>query len=88
MTNETTTRTRAERARDDIVQPTGAVRVYRMQAIRRAAESHQIGVNQLWRATHAVWSNLNPQSVNFERALSVAIVALKAADHGSERITP
>lgn len=55
--------------------------------VRRAAERHQLGINQLWRASNAVWSNLNPQSVNFDRALSVAIVALLAADHGTERIT-
>ena len=63
------------------------VRLYREGAVRRAAERHKIGINALWRATHAVWSNLNPQSVSFDRALSVAIVALRAADHGSERIT-
>lgn len=71
----------------DLIQPTSAVRIYRMQAVRRAAERHQLGINQLWRASMAVWSNLNPDSVNFDRALSVAIAALVAADHGSERIT-
>lgn len=71
----------------DLVQPTSPVRVYRMQAVRRAADQHKVGINALWRATHAVWSNLNPQSVNFDHALSVAIVALAAADHGTERIT-
>lgn len=63
------------------------IRLGREASVRRAADRHQIGINALWRATHAVWSNLNPDRVNFDHALSVAIVALSAADHGTERIT-
>jgi hypothetical protein len=48
------------------------------QAARFAA---QLGLNpeQLYAATDAVWSNLNPQTVSFDHALSVAAVALRAA---------
>lgn len=41
----------------------------------------QLGIDggALYRAAMASWSNLGPQSVTFDRALSVAGVALKAA---------
>lgn len=41
----------------------------------------QLGVDpdQLVRAADAVWSNLNPDRVNYDTALSAAGVALRAA---------
>jgi hypothetical protein len=42
----------------------------------------QLGIDggALYRAAMASWSNLGPQSVTFDRALSVAGAALKAAN--------
>lgn len=55
--------------------PTG----YRRDAARRFTRHLGIDPEALFRASMAVWSNLNPQSVTFEQALSVAGVALRAA---------
>lgn len=43
--------------------------------------ARQLGIDPvaLDRAAEAVWSNLNPQDVSYEQALSVAAVALRAA---------
>lgn len=48
---------------------------------RAAAFASTLGVDgdALFRAAMAVWSNLNPQRTSFDRALSVAGSALRAA---------
>lgn len=43
------------------------------------AETMGLDPDELHAAVWAAWSNLNPQSVPFSQALSVAGVALKAA---------
>jgi len=75
MTYPTTPGGRAILARAATAQ--NAARLRRDQAQRFAGE---LGINgdDLYQAAMAVWSNLNPQTVTFERALSVAGAALAA----------
>lgn len=54
-------------------------RRFRRDEVERFAAQLGLDADALDRAATAVWSNLNPQSVSFERALSVAGVALQAA---------
>lgn len=55
----------------------------RSQARRQSSDrfARQLGLapEELWRAANAVWSNLNPDRHPFDRALSLAGVALRAA---------
>lgn len=55
--------------------PTG----HRADTAWRFAEQIGVDGDELLAAAMAVWSNLGPQSVTFNHALSVAGVALKAA---------
>jgi hypothetical protein len=51
----------------------------RQASAQRFADKLGLDGEALYRAALAAWSNLNPQSVPFDHALSVAAVALKAA---------
>lgn len=53
----------------------------RRASAARLAEPLGLDGDALHAAALAVWSNLNPQTVTYERALSVAAVALAAAEH-------
>lgn len=53
----------------------------RKEQARQFAGRLNLDPDALYRAADAAWSNLNPQSVPFEHALSVAGVALRAAMH-------
>lgn len=53
----------------------------RKKQARSFAEQLDLDPDALYRAAEAAWSNLNPQSVPFEHALSVAGVALRAVVH-------
>lgn len=56
----------------------------RLQARRMESDSFaaqlEIPKEALWAAANAVWSNLGPQQASFTHALSLAGVALRAAD--------
>ncbi len=51
----------------------------RKATAKRFAEQLQVDPDELYAAAEAAWSNLNPQRVLFDHALSVAAVALRAA---------
>lgn len=52
----------------------------RQAAAARLAQQLGLDGNALFHGAMAAWSNLNPQSVAFDRALSVAAAVLAAAD--------
>lgn len=52
---------------------------YRRAMAAAFAAQFGIDADEAYAAANAAWSNLNPQSVPFSSALSVAIVALDAA---------
>ena len=59
--------------------PSSAIEQYRSDAAARLAA--QLGIDDavaLCAAAYAVWSNLNPQMASYDRALSVASVAILA----------
>jgi hypothetical protein len=51
------------------------------------AAGFDIDPDEAYAAADAAWSNLNPQSVPFSHALSVAVVALNAAQKVREAAT-
>ena len=56
-----------------------ALRALRRSQVESMAARLGLDPDALERAAGAAWSNMNPQSTSWERALSVAGAALKAA---------
>lgn len=70
---------------DQAAYPQAGARAARYRKAATLAAQMGLDATQLTAAADAAWSNLNPKLVPYESALSVAAVALKAAQDVADR---